>query len=320
MSVLDWPQTSSEALSEFGDIRIFTNAFPHLFPGGIGDPNDKNRTKQIHIADWAKHLLLYEDGRFAKDPVWCFFAYNYVQRQRNTQGGHYFVESHISDPPRSLETLQDQLRSGDSSFVNKIMFYAKRVRGSNAYWRHKRSQLYTWINHHLAAGNGPPHIFLTLSCAEYFWPDMLRLLEERIWIAGGKNVSESGNRLNRNGEPIDLFNNVRARNRAVNDYSIVVQEFFIKRTQDWLNTVGKEVLGIAHYWARFEFAKGRGQIHTHLLAVLQRDIMSNLQEQLHRCKGDHSKEAQVIATWADERFKLTAELPLATKDSENDNK
>ena len=142
-----------------------------------------------------------------------------------------------------------------------------------------------------------------------------------IPTAGGKKTSESGSKLTKSGEPLDLFNNVRARNRAVNDYSIVVQEFFVKRVDDWLNTVGKEVLGIAHYWVRFEFAKGRGQIHTHLLAVLQKDIMNELQRQLQICKeGNQCKEAQVVANWADKRFKLTAELPPATTDAENSNK
>ena len=33
---LDWPQQSSQPVSEFDtSIRIFVNAFPHLFPGGI---------------------------------------------------------------------------------------------------------------------------------------------------------------------------------------------------------------------------------------------------------------------------------------------
>lgn len=307
--VLDWPQTSTEPLSEFNDsCKIFTNAFPHLYPGGIGDVNDENRNKQVQVSDWAKHLLFYEDGRFARDPVWPFFAMNYVQRRRNVQSGNYFVDSHISNPPRCLEDLQEQLREGDTSFINKIMFYSKRVRGSDAYWRHKRSELYTWINHHLAAGNGPPHIFKTLSCAEYFWPDMIRLLEERVWIAEGRHVSGEGTLLYRSGEPINLADNKTARNKAVNDYSIVVQEFFIKRVEDWLRTVGRDVLGIAHFWVRFEFAKGRGQIHAHLLAILFKDIMARLQRQLSTENCTPQEEAKIIGDWADKMFKMTAQM------------
>ena len=44
--------------------------------------------------------------------------------------------------------------------------------------------MYTWINHHIEAGHGPPNFFITLSCAEYLWPDIKRLIEERLKIAG----------------------------------------------------------------------------------------------------------------------------------------
>jgi hypothetical protein len=50
-----------------------------------------------------------------------------------------------------------------------------------------RAELYSSINHHVKEGNGMPNFFITLSCAEYFWPDVLRLLNERLKIAGHAN-------------------------------------------------------------------------------------------------------------------------------------
>ena len=319
ISVLDWPQTSTEAVSEYDNTtRIFVNAFPHLYPGGIADINEQDRATTVHVTNWAKHLLLHADGRFARDPIWPFFAYNYATRQRNTQMGAYFVKSHISSPPRSIEQLQEQLRSGDSSFVNKIMFYTKRTRGTDAYWRHKRAELYNWIHYHIAAGNGAPDIFLTLSCAEYFWPDMIRLLEERVWISNGKRTDDSGRKCYDSGMPIDLSNNKAARNKAVNDYAIVVQEFFIARLEDWLNSIGRKILGIRHYWCRIEFAKGRGQIHAHLIAILDQDMMKNLQRHLRHQHMNSDDEAQIIGDWAEETFGLSATMNKRTNtDSDN---
>ena len=317
ISVLDWPQQSREAISEFSDERIFSNAFPHLFPGGIGDIDEIGRRVDVSATNWAKHLLYYFDGRFARDPIWPFFAYNYALRKKNVSSGSYFVKSHISNPPRTLPELKENLRSGDSSFVNKIMFYSKRSRGTDAYWRHKRAELYNWIHYHIAAGNGAPNIFLTLSCAEYFWPDMIRLLEERVWIAEGKVSNSDGERCHRNGRVIDFTNDVAGRNKAVNDYSIVVQEFFINRLEDWLNTVGNSVIGIEHYWCRLEFAKGRGQIHAHLIAILKKDMVEELQcqvNQSHMCSED---EANIVGDWAKHTFGLTANLsPSNTGSSE----
>lgn len=309
VSVLDWPQTSAEAISEYSDsLRVFSNAFPHLFPGGIADINECGRHSEVQISDWAKHLLFHRDGRFARDPIWPFFAYNYGQRHRNTQSGSYFVKSHISSPPKTIDELRDQLRSGDDSFVNKIIFYNKRTRGTDSYWRHKRSEVYNWIHYHSAAGHGSPHLFITLSCAEYFWADMIRLLEERIWIAEGNNTDPAGEKCFANGKRIDLKNDVQARNRAVNEYSIVVQEFFITRLEDWLNTVGKEVLHIDHYICRIEFAKGRGQIHAHLLAIIRKEMMIDLQQQLRHKNMTSDDEAAIIAGWANETFGLSSNM------------
>ena len=93
-----------------------------------------------------------------------------------------------------------------------MIYYSKNVRRSDGYWRAKKAELYIWINCHVDAGHGAPTLFMTFSCAEYFWPDLKRLLEERIFAA------ESW--------VFDLDEGDSERNRAVNEYSIVVQEFF----------------------------------------------------------------------------------------------
>jgi hypothetical protein len=56
--------------------------------------------------------------------------------------------------------------------------------------------------------------------------------------------------------------------KAVNEYSIVIQEYFQARVTDFLENYSKQVFEIEHYLDRFEFAKSRGHIHVHLLAVL----------------------------------------------------
>jgi hypothetical protein len=94
----------------------------------------------------------------------------------------------------------------------------------------------------------------------------------------------------------------------VNDYAVVIQEFFIHRTEDYLKTVGREVLGIEYYWCRFEFAKGRGQIHAHILVILRKNIQNNIQEKVSSANGNRTKEAELISEWAKSQFGMTAEL------------
>ena len=74
MTTMDWPQSSSAPLSECSGIKIFANAFPWLFPGGVGDVVDAGRMNQIKQANWGRHMLFQRDGRFARDKLWCFFC------------------------------------------------------------------------------------------------------------------------------------------------------------------------------------------------------------------------------------------------------
>jgi hypothetical protein len=87
-------------------------------------------------------------------------------------------------------------------------------------------------------GNGYPSLFVTLSCAEFHWQDIEKLLNSRRKIAGDPPIS---------------LKSVTEKVRAVDDYSIVIQEYVQARVSDFLENYAKEVFGIHHYYARFEF-------------------------------------------------------------------
>jgi hypothetical protein len=57
--------------------------------------------------------------------------------------------------------------------------------------------------------------FITLSCAEYFWKDIETIIKDRLEQAG---LDTSDCRVDAKGFP-----------QLVNDFSVVVQEFFKKR-------------------------------------------------------------------------------------------
>lgn len=248
--VMDWPAVSKAPISEYSDTRIFVNAFPWLFPGGVGDVKDFPGKQ---LKDWGKLMLYYEDGRFAADSLFGFFALNYIIRNRNSSSGNWFINNFQKNCPDTVEELKARIEAGDTSFINSLTYYSQRVKGSTSYWFKKRMELYSWINYHVENGDGPPTFFITLSCAEYLWKDVAKLIKERMTIAG-----EDVSRCYVGSEEFGGY---------VNKYCIVVQEFFQKRVTTWLDTVGKDVFNIKHYWIRYEFAPGRGQIHAHLLAI-----------------------------------------------------
>ena len=279
-------------------------AFPWLFPGGVGDINQP-RAHEVDIFQWAELLTYYKDGRFASDSMWPFFTLNYVQRHRNQSTGCWFVKDFASETPPTINDLKQQLEAGNTKFIDKMIYYSKHVKGSDAYWRFKKAELYSWIDYHVDKGHGAPNLFITLSCAEFFWPDLKRLLEERIYIASGKKI--------------DLDKNKTEYNKAVNNYSIVVQEYFQIRTKDFLDTVCSKVFNIKHYWCRFEFAKSRGQIHAHLLAILNDATCADGYNcKIYAAKGNTVKQAEIIAEWATKTFDLTASHPIGSDDDHPD--
>ena len=99
----------------------------------------------------------------------------------------------------------------------------------------------------------------------------------------------------------------------MNDYSIVIQEFFQLRTKEFLDTIGKHVFEIEHYWCRFEFAKSRGQIHAHLLAIT-RDCNDpdGVFHKMHGCRNNPQEQERLLGEWAKERLDLSASMSTTT--------
>ena len=63
------------------------------------------------------------------------------------------------------------------------------------------------------------------------------------------------------------------------------------------------------YWGRFEFAKSKGQIHIHLVAILEdATIPAGIQFQFFTFKWNKLKQAEILANWARGTFNITTEL------------
>ena len=151
------------------------------------------------------------------------------------------------------------------------------------------------MSYHIKIGNGSPSYFMTLSCAEYHWQDLQRLINQKRKELGL--------------EPLDM-SILRNRINAMNEYSLVVQEYFVERVQSFLDSFGKEVLGIEHYYVRFEFAKSRGQVHAHLVAILgKKSKLVSFNEIAFLYKDDLDKQSSVLDQWMTEVLGLTSNFP-----------
>lgn len=216
----------------------------------------------------------------------------------NTQGNFFFKNSNFlggEGPPPTIEGIQQQIESGDTSYVSKLRYLAKGIRGCDSYWRGKTEELESWIDYHLSRGHGPPTHFITFSCAENWWPDLRRLMIEL--------ESEANNQ-----KQVSLLeqNDFKAMCASVKRFPVYVNDFFLKRSRVFLDTVVKNALGIEHYWARVEFAPGRGQIHLHLLGI-GRDKSYLLK--FYKAKSEDEK-VNVMEQYAEKVLNMTADVSV----------
>ena len=282
---IDFPYVSPEPISEFSERFLFEKAFPWLFPGGVGGYHTIMSPVPT-LSVWMSKTLLYEDGRFSTDKMWSFCALNYLSRHMNQNSGSFFVQNFFKQGPETLEELQEKVSNGDLSWLHSIIYYSNKVVGSSSYWRARRNEVFVWINHHIEQGHGPPSFFITLSCAEYHWKDIERLIRDRC---------------EKSGKPCPDFDNNRV--SIINDHAVIVQEYFHRRVEIWLNTVGRDLLKIKHHWLCFEFAPSRGQIHAHMLAICDNlDMLTRC----HELYEDKALLASYLSEWAQDTLGMTA--------------
>lgn len=74
-TALMWPTIGGTPINEFTTEGYFSMAFLTLFPTGTANFLGQ-QCNQDTIGNYFKHLMMYEDGQFAKHPRLRFFAFN----------------------------------------------------------------------------------------------------------------------------------------------------------------------------------------------------------------------------------------------------
>ena len=236
-STLMWPSIGGVPINEFTTEGYFSCAFPTLFPTGAGDFSGQ-RQYQVTIGNYFKHLMMYDDGRFAKHPRFCFFALNTEMRWRALQTGRVYVKQHPGDAQLSLDELRDMVGREGESFSNRVLHYAASLRGTKQYWFRQRSRLLSMVD-----TLGLPTIFFTHRAADLQWPELANLI----------CPDNPGSRSSRTKAVIE--------NPSISDW------FFYYRVVEFIKAYYVGVLGVTDYGMRFEW-QHRGSPHVHGLAWL----------------------------------------------------
>jgi hypothetical protein len=59
------------------------------------------------MADWAEHLLWFEDGRFANHQYFKFVVHNMIMRKRGIENSTLIVKQKLGDALLSVSDIRD---------------------------------------------------------------------------------------------------------------------------------------------------------------------------------------------------------------------
>ena len=234
---LMWPSIGGMPLNEFTTEGYFSCAFPTLFPTGAADFLGQHQVP-VTVGNYFKHLMEYDDGRFAKHPRFRFFALNTEMRHRALQTGRVYVRQHPGDGQLSLDELRDMVGRQGEAFSSRVLHYASSLRGMKQYWQRQRSRLLSMVD-----TLGLPTIFFTHSAADLQWPELAQLICP------------------------DNPDSRTARAKAVIENPALADWFFYHRVMEFVKVFYVGVLRATDYWLRFEW-QHRGSPHVHGLAWL----------------------------------------------------
>ncbi len=85
-TTVSWPPRADAPVNVFVTEGYMSCAFPTLFPTGAGDFLAP-RVRAVTVGNYFKHLMKYDDGRFATHPRFRYFALNSEMGWRALQEG-----------------------------------------------------------------------------------------------------------------------------------------------------------------------------------------------------------------------------------------
>jgi hypothetical protein len=114
-----------------GKDRIFTMAFPTLYPTGRADFNTP-RARKVDLKDYAQHLIRFHDGRFGRHPRWRFFIFNLLMRRTANSSARFYVSKASGLKDLSRDELTEALLS-DDALLPQIVRQGSHLTGTYLY-------------------------------------------------------------------------------------------------------------------------------------------------------------------------------------------
>ena len=131
---------------------------------------------------------------------------------------------------------------------------------SDPYWRDRKIELDNLALFGKTEYGDLPAYFHTNSMAEHHWFPLKQLLAKYESLVKGLDFKSVMERID---------NNFSYYRKLVLSNLHIVTKYFESRTLNYYHSIGKELFQTSDMWIRYEFAKGRGEIHSHAIVFSQ---------------------------------------------------
>ena len=236
-----------------------------LHPDGQNHLTDKRRKKKLSELEYFKQRLFNQDPRWRNNTHWVFAAAVFREKkdfQRNIDLAYKKGKTNTNKEGRTIYSLEDPYSVFQS------------VANTPAYHKKGKFEMMARLDNF-----GPFHVFFTLSCADYRWPEnLMSVLRERgIGLRCTINSDQQ--------DTFEVFSDERW--ITLEDYMETIDESlhevirknivtatrnYQQRVQTLMKTIVRNPsnpLSVKHFSSKLEFA-GRGAGHNH--GVLWLDI------------------------------------------------
>ena len=148
-------------------------AFPNLFPKGKGGKEtDIPREREIDTRRYINQRLLNKDPRFSKN-IEYIFAFQYATELKQLRTDMAFALKRQCTDGRKITAgdLKNYRKVNQMIWKDIAYKFMQNVRGTPAYWQ---KQLYDTLT--MLRTFGTPTWFISLSPAEFLWPEFIRAI------------------------------------------------------------------------------------------------------------------------------------------------
>ena len=156
------------------DIFLEEKLFPALFPYGMYGYLSSNLLKRSNMSysNYVKSRLLSVNPKFRNDPCYVFFLLLVKESVDSKRSEASYLRKATKVPKLNASFLKETPKELLMRYNNAFTTF-KTMRGTAPYYEDVKKRLMATIRQ-----RGSPTLFVTLSCAEYDWIDMIRKIYE----------------------------------------------------------------------------------------------------------------------------------------------